>query len=132
MFCLHLGTRYKRRGVDAVGDVANFVETEMVSIPPPPPPPPLLLCILHLSLCVSQILQAGSHNASYVLVRGSVPVFWTQPGTKYRPPPIIERGKHHSLTQLYLTRSKVPLLKFSPSKKDTNMLDKNPVNLLYC
>ena len=52
----------------------------------------LLFCVLPL-LCVSlQILQAGSHHASYVLVRGSVPVFWTQPGTKYRPPPIIERG----------------------------------------
>ena len=89
--CVCPGTRYRRRGVDPLGKVANFVETEMVRL--------LLLrlslslfCVLPL-LCVSlQILQAGSHHASYVLVRGSVPVFWTQPGTKYRPPPIIERG----------------------------------------
>ena len=28
--CLHPGTRYRRRGVNSVGNVANFVETEMV------------------------------------------------------------------------------------------------------
>jgi hypothetical protein len=51
--------------------IANFVETEM-------------------------ILQAGSHHVSYVLVRGSVPIFWTQPGSKYRPPPIIERDEEET------------------------------------
>ena len=40
----------------------------------------------------SQILEAGPHQVSYVIVRGSVPVYWTQPGFKYRPPPIIEKG----------------------------------------
>ena len=44
---------------------------------------------------VLQILEAGSHQVSYVMVRGSVPVFWTQPGYKYRPPPIIEEGDTH-------------------------------------
>ena len=60
------GTRYKRRGVDADGHVANFVETE-------------------------QILLYHHYAISYVLIRGSVPVFWSQPGYKYRPPPKLDR-----------------------------------------
>lgn len=62
-----VGTRYKRRGVDGEGHVANYVETEM-------------------------LIDCGIHVVSYVLVRGSVPIYWTQPGYKYRPPPIIEKG----------------------------------------
>lgn len=62
------GTRYKRRGVDELGYVANYVETE-------------------------QCLLFGDHVLSFVQVRGSVPVFWSQPGFKYRPPPQIDRGK---------------------------------------
>ena len=38
------------------------------------------------------LIQCGIHVVSYVLVRGSVPIYWTQPGYKYRPPPIIEKG----------------------------------------
>ncbi|XP_037093651.1 phosphatidylinositide phosphatase SAC2-like [Pollicipes pollicipes] len=60
------GTRYRRRGVDADGCVANYVETE-------------------------QVLTCGRHHLSFVQVRGSVPVFWAQPGYKYRPPPRLER-----------------------------------------
>lgn len=60
------GTRYKRRGVDENGYVANYVETE-------------------------QCLIFGDHILSFVQVRGSVPVFWSQPGFKYRPPPQIDR-----------------------------------------
>lgn len=66
---VHVGTRYKRRGVDAEGHVANHVETEM-------------------------LIQCGIHIVSYVVVRGSVPIYWTQPGYKYRPPPIIEKGTY--------------------------------------
>ena len=62
------GTRYKRRGVDSEGNVANCVETELV-------------------------LQCGSHVVSYVIMRGSVPVFWSQPGNKYRPLPVIEKSE---------------------------------------
>lgn len=61
------GTRYKRRGVDEAGHVANYVETE-------------------------QCLLFEGHVASFVQIRGSVPVFWSQPGFKYRPPPQIDRG----------------------------------------
>ena len=52
---------------------------------------------------VLQILEAGSHQVSYVMVRGSVPVFWTQPGYKYRPPPIIEKGDTH-MSAIYVPR----------------------------
>lgn len=62
------GTRYRRRGIDEDGHCANFVETE-------------------------QILQTGGHSISYLQVRGSIPVFWSQPGIKYRPPPRIDRGE---------------------------------------
>ena len=51
-----------------------------------------MYCSMDVHTLFFQILQAGSHHVSYVLVRGSVPVFWTQPGIKYRPPPVIERG----------------------------------------
>lgn len=59
--------RYKRRGIDEDGNVANYVETE-------------------------QILSFGEHQMSFFQIRGSVPVFWSQPGFKYRPPPKIDRG----------------------------------------
>nr|CAD7394690.1 unnamed protein product [Timema cristinae] len=62
------GTRYKRRGVDEEGKCANYVETEQI------------VCHHH-------------HHVSFVQVRGSVPVFWSQPGYKYRPPPRIDKGK---------------------------------------
>lgn len=45
------GTRYKRRGVDDNGKVANYVETE-------------------------QILKFNQHIVSFVQTRGSIPVYW--------------------------------------------------------
>lgn len=67
------GTRYKRRGVDEEGNCANYVETE-------------------------QILVYQKHKFSFVQIRGSVPVFWSQPGYKYRPPPRLDRGIYLHLT----------------------------------
>lgn len=61
------GTRYKRRGIDDEGYVANYVETE-------------------------QILSLRQHQISFTQIRGSVPLFWSQPGYKYRPPPRIDKG----------------------------------------
>ncbi|EDW15388.2 phosphatidylinositide phosphatase SAC2 isoform X1 [Drosophila mojavensis] len=61
------GTRYKRRGVDEKGNCANYVETE-------------------------QLLSFRHHQLSFTQVRGSVPIFWSQPGYKYRPPPRLDRG----------------------------------------
>lgn len=62
------GTRYLRRGVDDNGKVANYVESE-------------------------QIVVYKNHMFSFVQVRGSIPVFWSQSNSyRYRPPPKIERG----------------------------------------
>ncbi|KAJ8317172.1 hypothetical protein KUTeg_005076 [Tegillarca granosa] len=60
------GTRSKKRGIDETGACANYVETE-------------------------QILEFGSHIVSFVQVRGSIPVYWSQTGYKYRPPPKLDR-----------------------------------------
>lgn len=49
------GTRFNTRGVDDDGNVANFVESEII-------------------LCHEGV------SASYVQLRGSVPLFWEQPG----------------------------------------------------
>ncbi|CAB4065941.1 SAC2 [Lepeophtheirus salmonis] len=65
------GTRYKRRGVDEDGNVANFVETE-------------------------QILLYHRYALSFVIVRGSVPVYWSQPGYRYRPPPVLDHSKEEN------------------------------------
>lgn len=62
------GTRYKRRGIDEDGNCANYVETE-------------------------QILSFGEHQMAFTQIRGSVPVYWSQPGYKYRPPPRLDKGQ---------------------------------------
>ncbi|KAH9642854.1 hypothetical protein HF086_011901, partial [Spodoptera exigua] len=55
------GTRFFMRGVDAQGNVANFVETE-------------------------QIVERGGEKSSFVQTRGSIPLFWSQyPDIKYKP-----------------------------------------------
>uniref|UniRef100_A0A1B0BH87 SAC domain-containing protein n=1 Tax=Glossina palpalis gambiensis TaxID=67801 RepID=A0A1B0BH87_9MUSC len=64
------GTRYKRRGVDENGNCANYVETE-------------------------QILSFRHHQLSFSIVRGSVPIYWSQPGYKYRPPPRLDKALAH-------------------------------------
>ncbi|XP_053665569.1 phosphatidylinositide phosphatase SAC2 [Anopheles marshallii] len=65
------GTRYKRRGVDEHGNCANYVETE-------------------------QVLSLRQHQISFTQVRGSVPVYWSQPGYKYRPPPRLDRDEQET------------------------------------
>ena len=49
------GTRFETRGVNDDGHVANFVETE-------------------------QLVTLESSSTSFVQIRGSVPLFWEQPG----------------------------------------------------
>jgi len=51
--CKRAGVRFCRRGVDAEGNVANFVETE-------------------------QIVQLSNIVSSFVCIRGSIPLFWKQ------------------------------------------------------
>lgn len=57
--CERAGTRFNVRGTNDDGHVANFVETE-------------------------QVIYAddGSAVSSYVQTRGSVPLFWEQPGVQ--------------------------------------------------
>lgn len=62
--------RYKRRGVDTDGHVANYVETE-------------------------QLIHVHSHTLSFVQSRGSVPVFWSQAGYRYNPRPRLEKGRQN-------------------------------------
>ncbi|XP_054877711.1 phosphatidylinositide phosphatase SAC2 isoform X2 [Poeciliopsis prolifica] len=66
------GMRYKRRGVDTDGHVANYVETE-------------------------QLIHVHSHTLSFVQTRGSVPVFWSQAGYRYNPRPRIEKGDNETM-----------------------------------
>lgn len=69
------GTRYNRRGIEQSGKVANYVETEQI---------------------VSIICSDSIHRASFVQVRGSVPIFWSQPEYKFRPPPRLDKTEEES------------------------------------
>ncbi|XP_053548633.1 phosphatidylinositide phosphatase SAC2 [Bombina bombina] len=62
------GMRYKRRGVDKNGHVANYVETE-------------------------QLIHVHNHTLSFIQTRGSVPVFWSQVGYRYNPRPRLDKGE---------------------------------------
>lgn len=68
-FSLPLGMRYKRRGVDKNGNVANYVETE-------------------------QLIHVHNHTLSYIQTRGSVPVFWSQVGYRYNPRPRLDKSEY--------------------------------------
>ncbi|KAM9316149.1 synaptojanin-2 [Gastrophryne carolinensis] len=65
--CVRAGARFHIRGVDDDGHVSNFVETE-------------------------QTIYVDNDVSSFVQIRGSVPLFWEQPG--------LQVGSHH----LKLTR----------------------------
>lgn len=49
------------------------------------------------SFFLEQILSIDNHVLSFVQTRGSVPCFWSQPGYKYKPQPIIDKPKTQSL-----------------------------------
>ncbi|XP_062376083.1 phosphatidylinositide phosphatase SAC2 [Sardina pilchardus] len=66
------GMRYKRRGVDTDGHVANYVETE-------------------------QLIHVHSHTLSFVQARGSVPIFWSQSGYRYNPRPRLEKDEKETV-----------------------------------
>lgn len=53
--CERAGTRFNVRGVNDLGHVANFVETE-------------------------QVIFVNRTVLSYLIIRGSIPLFWEQPG----------------------------------------------------
>ncbi|XP_043912010.1 phosphatidylinositide phosphatase SAC2 [Protopterus annectens] len=66
------GMRYKRRGVDKNGNVANYVETE-------------------------QLIHVHNHTLSVVQTRGSVPVFWSQVGYRYNPRPRLDKSEKETI-----------------------------------
>lgn len=55
--CERAGTRFNVRGVNDLGHVANFVETE-------------------------QVIFLNQTILSYLIIRGSIPLFWEQPGVQ--------------------------------------------------
>ncbi|KAI0054006.1 hypothetical protein FA95DRAFT_1551790 [Auriscalpium vulgare] len=68
------GLRYQRRGVDDDAHVANFVETETIV----------------------RINREGLTNVfSYVQIRGSIPLFWSQAGYGLKPPPLLATNQTH-------------------------------------
>lgn len=77
-----VGTRYFSRGVDAEGNVSNFVETEQIVMADP------------AEEVNPEVSSNGRFNAavqgklrmSYVQTRGSIPIFWAQiTNLKYAP-----------------------------------------------
>ncbi|KAJ7046939.1 SacI homology domain-containing protein [Mycena alexandri] len=68
------GLRYQRRGIDDDAHVANFVETETIM----------------------RVEREGRSNVfSYVQLRGSIPLFWTQTGYGLKPPPLLAADRTH-------------------------------------
>ncbi|XP_045625432.1 phosphatidylinositol-3-phosphatase SAC1 [Procambarus clarkii] len=64
------GTRMWMRGIDYEGTVANYVETE-------------------------QIIEFRDFRSSFVQIRGSIPLHWTQePNLRYKPSPVISNSNH--------------------------------------
>ncbi|KAF9532199.1 SacI homology domain-containing protein [Crepidotus variabilis] len=66
------GLRYQRRGIDDDAHVANFVETET---------------IMHVER------ESKANTFSYVQIRGSIPLFWTQTGYGLKPPPLLSTDR---------------------------------------
>ncbi|XP_046738405.1 phosphatidylinositol-3-phosphatase SAC1 isoform X1 [Diprion similis] len=65
------GTRLFSRGIDANGNVSNYVETE-------------------------QLVEVNGDRSSFVQTRGSIPLFWQQaPNLKYKPKPVLNNQEDH-------------------------------------
>ncbi|KAF7710370.1 phosphatidylinositide phosphatase SAC2 [Silurus meridionalis] len=92
------GMRYKRRGVDTDGRVANYVETE-------------------------QLIHVHNHTLSFVQTRGSVPVFWSQAGYRYNPRPRLEKGEKE--TTSYFAFHFEEQLKIYKKQVIINLVDQN-------
>lgn len=72
-----LGMRYQRRGVNEDGNVANFAETEQ---------------ILEMTRGANE-----AHICSFLQIRGSIPLFWSQSPYSLKPVPMLERGGAENL-----------------------------------
>ncbi|PKK80867.1 hypothetical protein RhiirC2_723362 [Rhizophagus irregularis] len=65
------GLRYQRRGINEDGAVANFVETEQI---------------------LSIEIEGINHDVSFLQIRGSIPLFWSQSPYGLKPKPVLERS----------------------------------------
>ncbi|CAG8454920.1 5799_t:CDS:10, partial [Dentiscutata erythropus] len=65
------GLRYQRRGINEQGAVANYVETEQI---------------------LSIKIDDSNHDVSFLQVRGSIPLFWSQSPYSLKPKPFLERS----------------------------------------
>lgn len=75
------GTRYFRRGIDENGNVANFNETE-------------------------QIIISNNQLLSFLQIRGSVPIYWTEVNNlRYKPNLIISSKNSIDATVKHFTKS---------------------------
>lgn len=63
------GLRYQRRGIDHEGHVANFVETEMI---------------------IRATVGGKVSLFSFVQIRGSIPLKWSQLPWSMKPPPVLD------------------------------------------
>lgn len=77
------GTRYLKRGIHDDGNVANFVETEQ---------------IVYEMGSLIDTKSKGSFS-SYIQVRGSIPLYWSQTISKVNPKPDVILGKNDPLYQ---------------------------------
>ncbi|KAI8609651.1 SacI homology domain-containing protein [Chytriomyces sp. MP71] len=77
------GLRYERRGVDALGRVANFVESEMI---------------------IFAEIEDRKHVGSFLQIRGSIPLFWQQiASTKtLNPTPILDKTDEQNIAAMKL------------------------------
>ncbi|RKF58174.1 Phosphatidylinositide phosphatase SAC2 [Erysiphe neolycopersici] len=71
------GLRYLRRGVDENGYTANFVETEQILSDPNWMP--------------------SRRLSSFIQIRGSIPVFWSQSPNSFKPTPRLQHGEETNL-----------------------------------
>ncbi|OAA59109.1 phosphoinositide phosphatase [Niveomyces insectorum RCEF 264] len=98
------GLRYLRRGVDEDGHVANAVETEQILSPsvvdPQPNDPQSTASPTQSSSSSSP--PPPARTCSFVQMRGSIPLFWTQSPFSLKPVPVIQ----HSLELNYVALKK--------------------------
>jgi phosphatidylinositol 4-phosphatase len=72
--CQRVGTRYRKRGIDMKGHVANYVEIEQIVETPQTRVKQKTAFIFYINFFIFFIFK----KSSYVIVRGSVPIFWMQ------------------------------------------------------
>lgn len=97
------GTRFNTRGSDLEGNVANFVETEI-------------------------IIETAKGRSSLVQTRGSIPLLWQQlPDLRYKPPPMLISGPQEEVVrkhfeQQIVTYGKQVVLNLIDQKGAENVL----------